>query len=125
MYSDGAADQDYLRGVQAADADGKVTFTSIYPGAYSGRWPHIHFEVYSNTDDAVAAANKLATSQLALPKETCDEVYATDGYEASVTNMASMSLDTDGIFRDGYDLQLAAMSGNPDDGYTASLTVAV
>ncbi len=30
---------------------GTVTFTSIFPAAYSGRWPHIHFEVYSDVAD--------------------------------------------------------------------------
>ena len=46
LYSEGATDQNYLRGVQEADANGRVAFTSIFPAAYSGRWPHIHFEVY-------------------------------------------------------------------------------
>jgi protocatechuate 3,4-dioxygenase beta subunit len=43
MYSEGAQDQNYLRGVQIADAEGRVRFTSIFPACYSGRWPHIHF----------------------------------------------------------------------------------
>src|SRR5262249_32525662 len=42
MYSDGATDRNYLRGVQPADARGVVSFTSIYPACYSGRWPHVH-----------------------------------------------------------------------------------
>src|SRR5262245_28733133 len=46
LYSSAAVNQNYLRGVQAADSTGKVRFTSIFPGCYSGRWPHIHFEVY-------------------------------------------------------------------------------
>ncbi len=46
MYDDEIGNENYLRGVQAADAQGKVTFTTIFPGAYQGRWPHIHFEVY-------------------------------------------------------------------------------
>ena len=32
MYSDDVLDQTWLRGVQVADADGKVTFTSVVPG---------------------------------------------------------------------------------------------
>jgi protocatechuate 3,4-dioxygenase beta subunit len=39
MYSQGVTNETYLRGVQAADANGEVTFTTIYPAAYSGRWP--------------------------------------------------------------------------------------
>ena len=51
LYSAAAANENYLRGVQAADANGLVTFTSIFPACYSGRWPHIHFEVYPEPGD--------------------------------------------------------------------------
>ena len=56
LYSDGVADQNFLRGVQVADADGNLSFTSIYPGAYNPRWPHIHFEVFEDVDTATPAA---------------------------------------------------------------------
>ena len=88
LYSDGVTDQNYLRGVQEADADGQVTFTTIFPACYSGRWPHIHFEVYPSLAEATSAGNVMATSQLALPEDVCDLVYATDGYEQSVENKA-------------------------------------
>ena len=81
LYSPGVTNQNYLRGIQEADASGRVTFTSIYPACYSGRWPHIHFEVYPSLSAATSVANKIATSQIALPKATCDAVYATPGYE--------------------------------------------
>jgi len=125
MYDSEIADQNYLRGVQVVDSDGWVEFTSIYPAAYDGRWPHVHFEVYPSVDDATSASNKLRTSQLAFPKDTCDEVYATDGYEASVANLARTSLDTDMVFSDGYSLQLAKMTGSVDQGYVATLNVPV
>ena len=125
MYSPSVQDENYLRGVQAADADGNLRFMSIFPAAYSGRWPHIHFEVYPDLDSAASASGKLATSQLALPKETCDAVYATSGYEQSVGNLAQTSLDRDMVFADGYSAQLAKMSGDVSNGYTAELTVAV
>jgi hypothetical protein len=54
--------------VQAADADGKVTFTSIFPACYAGRWPHVHFEVYPALGAATAAGSAIHTSQLALPE---------------------------------------------------------
>ena len=56
------------------------TFTSIFPACYSGRWPHIHFEVYSRRRDATSSGPIVKTSQIALPQETCDAVYATSGY---------------------------------------------
>jgi protocatechuate 3,4-dioxygenase beta subunit len=125
LYSAGATNQNYLRGVQATDASGKLTFTSIFPACYSGRWPHIHFEVYRSLATATTAANKIATSQIALPKATCDEVYATTGYASSVTNLSRVSLATDGIFSDGASLELATMSGSVASGLTATLTIAV
>jgi protocatechuate 3,4-dioxygenase beta subunit len=123
MYS--APDENYLRGVQETDADGRVEFTSIFPACYDGRWPHMHFEVYQSLDDATTYTNKLRTSQLALPEDACNDVYATEGYDASVDNFAGVSLDSDMVFADGHSLQLATVSGSVDSGYTVSLNVPV
>ena len=113
LYSDGVTGENYLRGVQEADADGKLTFTSIFPGAYAGRWPHIHFEVYASLDEATSAGPIKATSQIALPQDVCEQVYATDGYEQSIANLAQTSLQTDMVFSDdGGARQLATMSGS-------------
>ncbi|MFF5495980.1 intradiol ring-cleavage dioxygenase [Streptomyces aquilus] len=125
LYTEGVTDENYLRGVQETDEKGQVTFTSVFPGCYPGRWPHIHFEVYGSLADATAATSITGTSQLAFPKEVCDTVYATEGYEASVPNLADLSLDTDMVFRDGYERQLAALEGGAGAGYTATLTVPV
>ena len=67
LYSNGITDQNYLRGVQVTDSDGEVTFTTIFPGCYSGRWPHMHFEVYPSLASATSGNNDVKTSQLALP----------------------------------------------------------
>ena len=125
LYSSGVTNQNYLRGVQEADSSGRVSFVSIFPGCYSGRWPHIHFEVYPSLTAAASVANKSATSQIALPKEACDEVYATTGYSASVTNLSRVTLQTDNIFSDGYNLELATAVGSASSGYVATLTVAI
>lgn len=125
LYSEGATDENYLRGVQETDDKGQVTFKSIFPACYTGRWPHIHFEVYGSLDDATAATSITNTSQLALPKDVCDTVYATDGYSQSVRNLGQLSLETDNIFSDGYDQQMATLAGSADKGYTATLTVPV
>jgi protocatechuate 3,4-dioxygenase beta subunit len=125
MYSSGVTNENYLRGVQETDGDGKVTFRSVFPAAYSGRWPHAHFEVYPSVDDATSSSSKLRTSQLALPEDVCDAVYATSGYETSVRNLAQTSLDRDMVFSDGYSLQMATVVGTVSDGYVASLNVPV
>jgi hypothetical protein len=93
--------------------------------AYAGRWPHIHFEVYESLDAATSAGSKLRTSQIALPKQACDLVYATSGYEQSVQNLSQTSLDTDMVFSDGYASQLATTSGTVDSGLAVRLNVGV
>ena len=125
MYSDAIADQNYLRGVQPTGADGAVTFTSIFLAAYSGRWPHVHFEVYPSLAEATAAGSKLVTSQLALPQDACEAAYATAGYEQSVTNLAQTSLETDMVFSDGYSTQLGTVTGSVGQGMTVALNVGV
>jgi protocatechuate 3,4-dioxygenase beta subunit len=125
LYSAGATNQNFLRGVQQADSSGKVTFTTAFPGCYAGRWPHIHFEVFPTLAAAANFNNKVATSQIALPKDACDAVYGSTGYSASVTNLSRMTLASDGVFSDGASLELATMSGNVTTGYTAQLSVAI
>lgn len=125
LYATGVEQENYLRGVQVAGADGSVRFSSIYPAAYPGRWPHIHFEVYPDLSSATSASAVLRTSELALPEDSCAVVYATAGYEQSVSNLARESLRSDSAFGDGYDLQLATMSGDVRRGYTAALDVRV
>lgn len=127
LYSQGVANENYLRGVQAAEANGKLTFQSIVPGAYSGRWPHIHFEVYPGVAKATAAANLVSTSQLALPQDVCEQVYSADSstYASSSGNLASTSLTRDMVFSDGVDQQLATVTGDAQNGYVAKLTFTV
>lgn len=123
MYT--APDASYLRGVQVADANGIVTFQSIWPGCYDGRWPHVHFEVYRTLEDALEASNRITTSQIALPEAECAAVYAASGYETSVSNLTRTSLSSDNVFRDGWDQQLATATGDNDNGWAVHLGITV
>lgn len=126
MYSEEVADENYLRGVQEADADGRLEFATIFPATYQGRWPHMHFEVYESLAAATSAEHKLRTSQLAIPAETAQEVYDTvAGYESSRATFAAVSLDSDMVFSDGHSLQMAAVSGSADEGLTLTLNIPV
>jgi protocatechuate 3,4-dioxygenase beta subunit len=126
LYSQGVTDQNYLRGVQIADAGGRVTFTSVFPGCYSGRWPHIHFEVYPDQASITDDSNVIATSQVALPKDVCERVYAENGYATSLSNLARVSLADDNVFgEDGGARQLGTVTGEISGGYQVSLTVGV
>ncbi|SDQ51942.1 intradiol ring-cleavage dioxygenase [Microbacterium sp. cf332] len=126
MYSSGIENENYLRGVQIADSSGAVTFTSIVPACYSGRWPHIHFEVYPDANSITDAANAIATSQVALPQDVCESVYALPAYDGSTRNLSQVTLNSDNVFGDdGGALQLATVTGDAASGYTVSLIARV
>jgi protocatechuate 3,4-dioxygenase beta subunit len=124
-------DQNYLRGVQEADASGLVTFESIFPACYFYEpistffWPHIHLEIYPSLASATAGTNAVLTSQLALPKAASNEVYATSGYEQSAINLSQVELGSDAVFNDGYALQVPTLSGSVASGYTAAIDVGI
>lgn len=126
MYTPAAEQENYLRGVQVADAEGTVRFTSIFPACYPGRWPHIHFEVYPDAASITDSAQAIAISQVALPQDVSDAVYATDGYANSVRTLARLSLESDNVFGDdGGASQLATVTGETVAGYKAVLDVGV
>ena len=126
MYSEGIENETYLRGVQVADSDGTVTFTSIIPACYTGRWPHIHFEVYPDVDSITDAANAISTSQAAMPEDVSNAVFVLEGYEGSTANMAQVTLANDNVFGDdGGELQLATATGDVTNGYVVTLDVPV
>ncbi|AZL08738.1 intradiol ring-cleavage dioxygenase [Brevibacterium aurantiacum] len=126
MYSEGVEDATWLRGVQVADEKGEVTFTSVFPACYTGRWTHIHFEIYPDVDSITDADNAIATSQMALPEDACNAVFELSVYDGSAENLSNVSLDDDNVFGDdGGEHQMATISGDTDKGYVASLDVPV
>lgn len=125
MYSEGLEDTTYLRGVQVVGDDGTVTFTSIFPGCYMGRWAHIHFEVFPDIDSITDASNAILTSQIALPEDACTAVYARSEYSGSARALASTSLQSDNVFSDGWDMQLANVTGDVNSGYTVTIDVPI
>ena len=127
LYSSSSINQNYLRGVQVSDSNGEVTFTTIFPGCYSGRWPHVHFEVYPGLAVATSGSNDVKTSQLAMPASACSQVYGVaSGYSASVANFAAASLATDNVFSDDSAAsQLATVTGDATNGFAATLTVGI
>lgn len=126
MYSTGLTNENYLRGVQIADRHGRVHFTSIFPACYAGRWPHIHFEVYPDRAAITDATKAISTSQIALPQNVCDTVYATTGYSASAKNLSSLSLATDNVFGDdSATLQTPTVTGDVRRGYRVTMPVTI
>ncbi|MEN3274643.1 MAG: hypothetical protein V7631_433 [Massilia sp.] len=117
--------ENYLRGVQVADADGYVSFTTVFPGCCDGRMPHVHFEVYPTLEKATGAANRIKTSQFTFPLATLNEACTATGYATSVRKLSRISYVTDKVFSDGTSRQMAAIGGDIVNGYVATLTVGV
>jgi len=121
--------ESYLRGVQVTDANGQVTFTTIFPGCYSGRYPHIHFEVFSSLANATNGRSAVLISQFAMPASECNAAYATSTYSGSANNFANISIASDNVFGDNTTAQMAVMtpvmSGSVSADYSASATVGI
>jgi len=122
--------QNYLRGVQVTDSNGEVTFTTIFPGCYSGRWPHIHFEVFPSLASATTQRNATLTSQFAMPSDAATTVYnGATGYTASINNLKSITIASDNVFGDNTSAQITAMTptvtGSVSAGYAATVTVGI
>ena len=112
--------------MQEADANGTVSFTSIFPACYSGRWPHIHFEVYEDVATAVASGPIVKTSQIALPEGGERRGLRDGGLRAERPQRRSGVAAGDNVFGDDGGIhQIATMSGSASAGYTASLTIGV
>ena len=108
--------QTFLRGVQPTDSQGLATFRTIYPGWYMGRATHIHLEVFVN--GAV-----VKTTQMAFPENISSSVYRTGVYAAHGQNSTSNAGDN--VFSDGTQSELATLTGDTTNGYTASLTIGI
>jgi len=130
LYADNLRNENYLRGVQVTDANGEVSFRSIFPACYAGRWPHIHFEVYRSLSAATGYDQAMLVSQFALPPSICEAVYAkANGYGASQAELAGLGLADDMVFADSTPAELAQMTpvitGDLANGYVATALVGV
>lgn len=110
----------YLRGYQITDANGDVTFTTIFPGWYTGRICHIHFQVLPSGGTA-------RVSQLSFPIATKNAIYAANPtlYKNNGAPDGVTAFSQDGIFSDGTSEQIASLASNGNGTYTSELTVTV
>jgi hypothetical protein len=114
----GQAGLTYLRGYQMTDSNGEVNFVTIFPGWYTGRICHIHFQVY-------LSSVYRAVSQLTFPIAEKNALYAAN---ASLYTKGAdpLTFSSDNIFSDGYNLQLATLTPNATTGgYDTYLEVTV
>lgn len=120
----------YLRGVGVSDAEGRLRFTTIFPGCYDGRWPHIHFEVFENIEQAVSGEASVLTAQIALPEAESAAVYAGDSrYSNGTRNLGRISIASDNVFGDNSAEEIVqqtlVLSGDVQNGYTGTVTIPI
>lgn len=105
----------FLRGRQTTNAQGKVTFVSIYPGWYPGRAPHLHVEVKRGD-------RSLLITQVAFPENVSKTIYATAEYKGDFDTPNA----TDGEFADSLAANIAdSVTGSTADGYTMEKIIKV
>jgi protocatechuate 3,4-dioxygenase beta subunit len=107
----------FLRGRQTTDANGLVTFTSIYPGWYSGRAPHIHVHVYN------ASGKSLLVTQIAFPEAISKVVYAQGVYASH--GQADTTNARDNVFSDGVSTEMSTVTGSTSAGYELTHAIVV
>ncbi|MGJ7510713.1 intradiol ring-cleavage dioxygenase [Variovorax sp. GT1P44] len=126
VYTTQSLSDNHLRGVQETDANGAVKFTTVVPGCYAGRMPHMHLEIYPSLANARSSATAVRTTQLAFPTETLRAIYTNAaGYSQSVANLNAISFATDNVFSDGTSLEMVNFSGDADSGYSANISIAI
>lgn len=110
----------FLRGYQRTDAGGAATFTTIYPGWYPVRTPHIHYKIRSP-----ASADRAweFVSQVYFDERTNDQVYARPPYAAKGTRTVSNLADA--IYRDSGGRQSMLTVVPARQGYSAGFDVAL
>jgi hypothetical protein len=114
----------FLRGRQVTNTNGVASFTSIFPGWYSGRATHIHVHIYS------ASGTSLLITQIAFPEGSGTAVATVNGsggtaygYTKGMTGYTYNA--TDNVFSDGVSAELATVTGSLSGGYALDHTINV
>jgi protocatechuate 3,4-dioxygenase beta subunit len=117
-YSGVGSDTDFLRGYQVTDANGAVTFRTIFPGWYRGRAIHIHLKV--RTYDGATETYEY-TSQLFFSETTIAQAYSVSPYSGN--GLPDTSNSADGIYAETGGTSLVSMSGSASSSYTGTVTL--
>lgn len=107
----------FLRGRQTTDSNGLVTFTSIFPGWYTGRATHVHVHVYNS------AGTSLMVTQIAFPEGSGTALAAVGGYSKGFTGYTYNAQDN--VFSDSYATEIASVTGNTTDGFVLTMSISV
>src|SRR2546430_676344 len=124
IYSDvqgTTAGQNFLRGYQTTDASGVASFTTVYPGWYTGRAVHIHVKV--RLFDSANNVTTEATTQIFFDDSVSDAVYRTASPYTSRPARDTRN-GADGTYGNRTVL-LASLQGDAVAGYSGTFPLAV
>lgn len=117
MQSTNYTSVNFLRGRQTTDTNGMAAWTSIYPGWYSSRAPHIHVHVYNSS------GTSLLVTQIAFPEDVSKVVYAQGVYASK--GQADTTNARDNVFGDGVTNEMSTVTGSVSAGYVLTHTIYV
>lgn len=117
MQSTNYTSVNFLRGRQTTDTNGMAAWTSIYPGWYSSRAPHIHVHVYNSS------GTSLLVTQIAFPEDVSKVVYAQGVYASK--GQADTTNARDNVFGDGVTNEMSVVTGSVSAGYVLTHTIYV
>ncbi len=119
--SESTSSQSWLRGYQITDSTGKVQFTTILPGWYSGRTTHIHLRLRSTYDSSSSGSTN--TMQLFFDQTLIDTLATSvSPYSSEGTNSTTNA--TDRVYSEQEDgTTLMTLTGSNSAGYTASFNI--
>lgn len=116
-----SSSENYFRGIQQTDSNGECTFTTVYPGWYTGRAIHIHAEVYAGLDDA----SPIKITQFAFPMSINKIVAAKTSYGYKGSS-GMLDNSNDNIFSDGTSTEMLTVTSNSTTGgYTGSIALRI
>ncbi|MER5178709.1 intradiol ring-cleavage dioxygenase [Streptomyces sp. NPDC002896] len=123
-------DERYLRGTWKTDNNGKVEFTTIFPGWYQGRCVHIHTKVHVDgewTDAGYEGGHTCHTGQFFFEEEAVLASAEVEPYSTSTTQRTTLTEDTiyDQSGTTGGLLKLKYKKNDIASGVIASITVGV
>jgi protocatechuate 3,4-dioxygenase beta subunit len=121
VYSgvEGSQGTDFLRGHQTTGANGRATFTTIFPGWYRGRAVHIHFKIRTSVSSSQAYE---FVSQLFFDEAATNTIYRSGVYAGR--GAADTPNSRDGIYRSGGEQLLLNLSES-NGGYSTTFNIAL
>jgi protocatechuate 3,4-dioxygenase beta subunit len=106
----------FCRGHQVTNSNGEASFTTMFPGWYPGRAPHIHFKVYM-------PGNNFVTSQMYTPWDITEQIYSSPLYAGR--GQSPTTYANDGVLRSS-DLSKLTLSLEKDgEGFRGTFVVGV